>query len=683
MIMLKLTVMMILAGVITAPAYALDAARPAAPDSQPNQPAAGEKKPSPEKPAYQDRVISEEEASRPETMEEINGGKQETPGRKAFSAIYNFGATGSPGVFSRTEHGLELRSQKETIDYGNFDLVLAGFHSHDIINANNVLKNDLITERRSERFTLTQSQFAFNERLVMENAAGAIYTQGAGLIGRSFRTNLSSSPVNGVSNRTFDLATNTEYSLVAGSIGQFSGSVASGFRSGNGSLAGMGIQRKFNSNWNGAIQIWNVEGSSYTPDHSSMSIAGAYIDPAGRNRLQLRGITDSRDRKAVWFDGEVRSPGSIHHYGFSRFQNGVAWADFPIANGYQSAYWRHDSRTLSRAYTLGADYTESNYERIGNQPTIKSTVVYGSINERIDRITNAGGALNLRSSTTLNPALVNLAAASVRASRIDGFVFGSRITGLGASRLQINHSQSIEGANDKTTGIQWDQEFLKLGMATSLSFSKEKNGQDSIDRIVGAVLFRGLDIGQAYLTGSVNAFQSKASSGNIDSGLQVNANLRWQINRNWSMSTNLSFRKTFREGGGAPDASQNDASLMFVVRYDDVSGTPYYGPASMGPKASSRIFGTIFFDENNDGVRQASEQPVPNVIVVLDGAYRAQTDANGRFEFYPVRPGTRSISIQMDRIPLPWGLLDDSPRNVEASLRDATEINIPIIRLSQ
>jgi len=69
--------------------------------------------------------------------------------------------------------------------------------------------------------------------------------------------------------------------------------------------------------------------------------------------------------------------------------------------------------------------------------------------------------------------------------------------------------------------------------------------------------------------------------------------------------------------------------------------------------------------------------------VVLDGVYRTSTDAGGRFEFAPVGPGAHRVTLQVDKIPLPWGLLDDSPRAIEAPVRGASDITLPLVRLNQ
>ena len=63
--------------------------------------------------------------------------------------------------------------------------------------------------------------------------------------------------------------------------------------------------------------------------------------------------------------------------------------------------------------------------------------------------------------------------------------------------------------------------------------------------------------------------------------------------------------------------------------------------------------------------------------------YRTVTDNDGRFEFGPVPTGAHEISVAVERVPLPWGLLDESPRRADVPLRGAAIVDIPLNRLNQ
>ncbi len=94
------------------------------------------------------------------------------------------------------------------------------------------------------------------------------------------------------------------------------------------------------------------------------------------------------------------------------------------------------------------------------------------------------------------------------------------------------------------------------------------------------------------------------------------------------------------------------------------------------------IAGSVFFDENGDGVRQATERPARGVVVVLDNRLTQITDSDGRFAFALVTAGTHTLAILSDHIPLPWGSADDAPRMARVSVRDELRVDFPLARLS-
>lgn len=634
-----------------------------------------------QRPPYVDRVINEKEAAEDPRGAAGEGGGQ-PPGRRSFSAIYALSdSTYSNGAGYR-EQGVEFRGQRETRDYGIFDYTLSGYLAQNRDGPNLGVGSTLAGRQDGSRLTVSQSRFALNDTKLMDNALGAVYTQGSPLVSRSFRNYLVSSPVLGISSRIYDNA-GTEYNFTSGRIGQFSGSTASGFNTTQGEMTGLGMQSRLNRNWAYGTQVWVVKGAQGVADHTSVGLAGDYASSDGAQRRQLRGIFDDHNRVALWFDGEDRTSAFYHHYGLFRFQQDVTWADYPVASGQQGAYWRADARGVGRNYSMGAEYTESNYQRNSTQPTTRSALAFGTINQRVDRLSNVGGTLNLRLTQNLNPPAGTVSAPNT--DRLDAQVFASRETLLGTTRLQVNFGASLRNGGDRSQGLQWDQEVNRLGFATTLAYS------DDYDQTLGrshrasaALLLRGFYVGSAYAGGNVNVYQLRSDARATENGTQVAGNMRWQLSGNWSFQGNLSWRRTRNPDLnilGNPPADEK--LVMFTLRYDSVSGVPYYSPGNLGPTASSRISGTVFFDDNNDGMQQAGEKPAVGVTVVLDNVYRVVTDATGRYEFVPIGPGSHRLSLQVDKVPLPWGLLDDAPRAVDAQVRGAAEVMFPLVRLNQ
>ena len=638
---------------------------------------------------YVDRVINEKEAAE-DPRGAFASAEPEPRGRRSFSAILGLTSSTYSNGGGYREYSLELRGQRETLDYGIFDFIASGYLASNPGGVDNGFGSTLVGERNGNRFTVSQTRFSLNANTQMDNALGAVYTQGSPLVSRSFRNTLVSSPVLGISSRLYT-SSGTELNFSSGRIGQFSGTGGAGFRATQGEMTGLGLQRRVNSQWGFGAQGWVVKGAQGVADHSSVGLAGDYSSPDARRRLQLRGIVDDRGRVALWFDGEERTATLFHHYGLYRYQQDVAWADYPIASGQQGAYWRADGRGVGRGYSMGAEYVENNIARTGGQPVTRTATAFGSVNQRLDRLSSVGGNLALRmtqslaATNTVPAAAGTTPASSTGGSRVDGQVFMTRQMPIGVTRLQVNYGAGIRGNQDHSAGLQWDQEFARLGFSTTLSYGDEYTATlGHARRGTAALLLSPINIGDAAVSGNLNVYQLRSDNRATETGIQAAGNARWQIGRDWSLQATASWRRTRNPDlnvlGNPPG---DEKVLMFYLRYDTVRGIPYYASNNAGPTASSRITGTIFFDENKDGVRQAAEKPAAGVTVVLDGVYRAVTDANGRFEFAPVGPGNHRVSLQVDRIPLPWGLLDDAPVSVQAAVRGATDVSFPLIRLNQ
>ena len=94
--------------------------------------------------------------------------------------------------------------------------------------------------------------------------------------------------------------------------------------------------------------------------------------------------------------------------------------------------------------------------------------------------------------------------------------------------------------------------------------------------------------------------------------------------------------------------------VQLTLRYEDRAGSvsaPLGGAPGMG---AGGLQGTVFFDSDSSGRREASESGAANITVVLDRRYVARTDAQGRYEFPWVVAGEHLLQLQTDNIPLPW-----------------------------
>ena len=92
---------------------------------------------------------------------------------------------------------------------------------------------------------------------------------------------------------------------------------------------------------------------------------------------------------------------------------------------------------------------------------------------------------------------------------------------------------------------------------------------------------------------------------------------------------------------------------------------------------SGGVIGSVYLDDNGDGVRSASELAAANVTVLLDGRFAVRTDSLGNFEFPRVATGPHTLTVVPDNLPLPWFI--DEPggaRQIEVHVRQATRVDV-------
>jgi hypothetical protein len=269
-----------------------------------------------------------------------------------------------------------------------------------------------------------------------------------------------------------------------------------------------------------------------------------------------------------------------------------------------------------------------------------------------------------------------------------GNLFVSRVSDFGTSRLDAGYSESRlkGGGNAETVStLQWNQEWPRLGSidgSTLFMFSDERLVDRHVQRNVGSVSVRG------PLYGAMR-WDATLTAANVDDGIAPERNYNTTLAIDWAISTrwylNLQWLRNRIQSSATNPAAPfiKEDQLNLILRYEDAYGTPYprLGLAG-GRSGTGRVSGTVFFDENNDGVRQATERGAPGVTVVLNNRTTQVTDRDGRYSFNLVPSGPNTITLVMDRVPLPWGLADDSPRSIQVGLREDNRLDIPLAKVN-
>jgi hypothetical protein len=514
----------------------------------------------------------------------------------------------------------------------------------------------------------------------MDNALGYVRSSLSPLIGSSFRIQLPSSVMRGVTSMLYDQQ--SEWRFSTGQLARLSGVATQQLDVTRGTLSSVGYTRRLDANWAASAQINSVAGADVVADHQSGAIALQYWSPDRRDRFQLHTLADSRGRAGAWFDADQKSGALQNRYGVFRIEPDVLWTDTLILNDQQGGYWRSDYRTLRYTLAGGADFTDNN---IRNDPAragsrIGSAFVSGFWRHDRTLAFNANANVNRNQPKFAGPGIATATTATANAAV-------AKTLDWGVTRVQLTHTQTdsaIAPAREDT--LRWDHDWALAStrqLSTTLSQTRARQSGIGSTRSTAGLLFRHY-VGSAFRwDGNVTYTRLHDATGLTDNNLNASINGYWTLNRNWSAQAQFIWNRVDNTNPLAPVLTR-DKTLLLTLRYEFAGGRPLAPTGvSTGSLGSGRISGRVFFDENGDGARQATERPAAGLVVLLDGRYRATTDNDGRFEFGPVPTGAHDITVQVERLPLPWGLLDERPRRASVPLRGEAVVDIPLNKLNQ
>jgi hypothetical protein len=572
------------------------------------------------------------------------------------------------------ENGVQVNWHRETLDYGEFQLEAAGYQGdNERLNFDN---------SGGGRVTLNQYGFVVDENRVMDNTLGVLRSSTDPMITSSFRLNLSSTLLAGGQTRVSRDGLSTVYAT-AGRIGRLDPSQLQGFRLEDGEQYGLGYSRDLSMNWRAGAQLVSVTGSDNTPDHQSVASAVQYQSPDEDNRYVGHVLVDSEGQYGVWADGDSRMNRWRHRYGLFRLEPDLLWSDNQPNNDQQGGYLRSELATLRYNFTTGLDLIQTNIDnradRAGNN--LYNGFVNGSW--RMNRKTTLGGTLTLRG----NEARDELGGGDTHNIVLSSYV--SRATPVGTTRLQLLASRIEEvGDSGNGFGVIWDQDWnatRNLMLSSTLSYETESGLDDSENRSSAALLFQHDVTESLRWNGDVSYTHVDRDTGGSQNSTNASLAGVWQFLRNWDASLRITYNKIDNAFGNTDDAvSGDEKTLLFNIRYSESRGQPF---ALMGDDTDAsgygEVTGVVFFDENGDGERQAGERAAPGVFVYLDRRYQSVTDRDGRYVFDPVPAGAHDVTLAQEDLPLPWGLLDETPRAVSVNVRSTTELDFGLRRLNE
>ncbi len=96
------------------------------------------------------------------------------------------------------------------------------------------------------------------------------------------------------------------------------------------------------------------------------------------------------------------------------------------------------------------------------------------------------------------------------------------------------------------------------------------------------------------------------------------------------------------------------------------------------------ILGTVFRDDNGDGLRQAGEPPIANATIIMDDGLHVTTDHDGRYHLAAIVPGERAIKIDVHTLPPGARVTTDETRilAVSAGMVHALDFGVAVPALA-
>ena len=528
---------------------------------------------------------------------------------------------------------------------------------------------------------LNQYGFALDQQHVMDNTLGVLRSAADPMITSSFRLNLPSTLLAGGQTRVTRNDVSTLYAS-AGRIGQLDSGQLQGFDLMAGQQYALGYSRKLGNKWRAGAHLVSVSGSEDTRDHQSVATAFQYLDSKTRARYIAHTLVDSKGQYGLWADGENRINDWRYRYGLFRLGPGLLWTDSTPANDQQGGYVRTEIHRLRYNMTAGLEVFQTDIDK---QPEIAGVDIFNSFLNgtwRLARKTSIGGTLSLR-----NNSARDVLSDDSHAYRLSGFV--THAFPIGASRLQLQTSELEQaGNNGNAYEITWDQdwELLRaLSVSTSLSHETENEVDESKGRSEASLLLlHNVSPGLSW-SGDFSYTALDTSSGDKQNNINASLAFGWNFVPHWDVSARATYNMLDGdiEGIGTTDL-EDEKTLLLNLRYGKNSGRPFTRIGNgTDSKGYGRLAGRVFFDDNSDGRRQAGERVASGVYVYLDDRYQAITDGDGNYKFESVSSGKHAMTLAEEDLPLPWGLLDESVKQVQVDVRKTATLDFGLQQITE
>jgi hypothetical protein len=629
------------------------------------------------------------------------------------------------GNQSAAEYGLRTEFRRDTFNYGDFVLQLdVRKRSGDALVGGFGPTGNAVSGN-SERVVLRSLGFPITGDIFADTFLGDGQSEVTDALARSYRLALTSGVIRGaathISSPQFDLRAG------AGERGLLIGGPYPGFDKIGGALAWLGYTRRFDEDRFAGVQIDrathvpNWFDGLFAPSAANGANVTSWAAAAGYGGAQLQDrqtslratlIGSNADYPAqtglpanqgsgAFLEGSWRIGRFVHQVGAFATDPGLYFGDAQLTQGDRGAYWRVDASQYRLSWGAGLDYQRELPQITGTTGTVRiaSSRFGGSANLqfRIDRDSSTGGTVNVyenrydQSSTDFGDGYRSLYATAFYQTRFFGWP-SSRFN------LSLQRNQQILVGSPAANGeeLQWEQDWirgryetLQPQLTTTLGYARDTSSGFVRTYPTAGVAFR------YWLGPDFNAsgnLRYTAQSGGLSTthGLAGTLNLERTLSFQWraGLAASLNQARTAIQQttsfSGPLLSRSNEKSVYLYVRWERSGGS---GFAAAGARTAlpggGGISGMVFIDQNRDGIRQNDERGVAGVEVVLDGRFRTTTDRDGRYAFPLVTTGHHRLELNLDTVPLPWGVPQDGHSSVDVPLRGEAIAHLPIVNTNQ
>ena len=515
----------------------------------------------------------------------------------------------------------------------------------------------------------------------VNNGLGVLNTPMPGLLREQYRFFLPSVPMLGASSEWIQRSRGLQLQAAIGRGGTYNGARINGFEPGNGTVATIGAQWTWSKQWTGAASLLVTDGRIVPDDQGLPAFQNGQTralvfgnrwqgarDSLGVN-LQASD-SDGQQAAGVWLDARADRGRFSHRYGAFYLQPDLAWGAWPINNDVRGGYYRVDFNRARWSWNAGIDRIDS-ISGTGFDGWYGNAFLRYQASPRL----GYGGGLSARDSS----------GGSDSAQALQLFV--DTRTRLGQTRLQFDRAQAERNADSWQFLVDHALNMREGSrLSVSAGIGELANGQSAASRTMTLATYGGFDLTDDFsLDGTVRWSRSDGDDDNAH-GLDLNLGWRWRVASRWTLLGNLSQSRGSRRSPFALDPVTNqpvfetlphDRAVYVSLRYDYSAGRARQVLGGAPGAASGRIIGSVFLDENADGVRSATEQPAANITIVLDDRYSVRTDDQGRFVFERVAVGAHGIEAIPDNLPLPWSIDDEQARRrLQVDVRGDASVDI-------